>query len=59
MHLLTGETLGVPINVFGPETHMTEIVGMALGKKQVPHSVKRPKTTANFLLPGGQVGILS
>jgi ATP-citrate lyase beta-subunit len=26
-----GERLGVPINVFGPETHMTRIVSMALG----------------------------
>ncbi len=30
-----GETLGVPIHVYGPETHMTKIVSMALkgGKK--------------------------
>jgi ATP citrate (pro-S)-lyase len=27
-----GASLGVPIHVFGPETHMTAIVGMALGK---------------------------
>ena len=26
-----GNTLGVPIEVYGPETHMTEIVQMALG----------------------------
>lgn len=26
-----GKSLGVPIHVFGPETHMTAIVGMALG----------------------------
>jgi ATP citrate (pro-S)-lyase len=26
-----GASLGVPIHVFGPETHMTAIVGMALG----------------------------
>ncbi|MBU4485103.1 ATPase, partial [bacterium] len=25
-----GETLGVPIEVYGPETHMTKIVSMAL-----------------------------
>ena len=25
-----GESLGVPIEVFGPETHMTKIVSMAL-----------------------------
>lgn len=49
-----GETLGVPIHVFGPETHMTAIVGMALGKKSVPQPAKRQLTTANFLLPDGQ-----
>ena len=49
-----GETLGVPILVFGPETHMTAIVGMALGKRSVPKQPKREGTTANFLLPGGQ-----
>ncbi|KAG8931643.1 citrate synthase [Tulasnella sp. 418] len=33
---LLGESLGVPIKVFGPETHITEIVPLALGvtKKQ-------------------------
>ncbi|CAF1086496.1 unnamed protein product [Didymodactylos carnosus] len=46
-----GASLGVIIHVFGPETHMTAIVGMALGK----HPIKPPEqpelTTANFLLP--------
>ena len=51
----TGETLGVPIHVFGPETHMTSIVSMALGKKSVPPQAKQQATTANFLLPGAQV----
>ena len=51
-----GETLGVPIHVFGPETHMTAIVGMALGKRKVTDAgPQRQNTTANFLLPGGQV----
>ena len=27
---------GVPMHVFGPEEHMTSIVGMALGKTPVP-----------------------
>jgi succinyl-CoA synthetase beta subunit len=27
-----GDTLGVPIEVYGPETHMTKIVSLALGK---------------------------
>ena len=55
---LLGQTLGVPIHVFGPETHMTAIVGMALGKKTIPAPAKRQATTANFLLPGGQVRVL-
>ncbi len=29
-----GERLGVPIEVFGPETHMTRIVPMALGEEE-------------------------
>jgi succinyl-CoA synthetase beta subunit len=28
-----GEELGIPIDVYGPETHMTRIVDMALGGK--------------------------
>ena len=27
----TGESIGVPIRVFGPETHITAVVPMALG----------------------------
>lgn len=49
-----GENLGVPIHVFGPETHMTAIVGMALGKRSIIPAPQRANTTANFLLPGGQ-----
>ncbi|XP_064614160.1 ATP-citrate synthase-like [Liolophura sinensis] len=48
-----GSTLGVPIHVFGPETHMTAIVGMALGKRDIPQNPQAAPTTANFLLPGG------
>ncbi|KAI0065227.1 ATP-citrate synthase [Artomyces pyxidatus] len=33
---LLGESLGVPIKVFGPETHITEIVPLALGIKRDP-----------------------
>ena len=40
---LLGEHLGVPIHVFGPETHITEIVPLALGVAQ--KSVK--STTAS------------
>ena len=31
-----GKNLGIPLHVFGPETHMTAIVGMALGKRSIP-----------------------
>ncbi|KAL5007875.1 hypothetical protein ScPMuIL_016681 [Solemya velum] len=48
-----GNTLGVPINVYGPETHMTAIVSMALGKKELPPTPKPLKTTANFLITAG------
>jgi len=48
-----GQNLGIPLFVFGPETHMTAIVGMALGKKEVPSDLpSKEATTANFLLPG-------
>lgn len=49
-----GSTLGVPLHVFGPETHMTAICGMALGKRQIPQTSSADFATANFLLPGGQ-----
>ena len=48
-----GDTLGVPMHVFGPETHMTAIVGMALGTRSVDsvkNKAKKRRTTANFLL---------
>lgn len=53
--LITGNTLGIPIHVFGPETHMTAIVSMALGKREIPHTPRPMNTTANFLLPTGGV----
>ncbi|KAK7789855.1 hypothetical protein R5R35_003762 [Gryllus longicercus] len=49
-----GQNLGIPLHVFGPETHMTAIVGMALGKKPIPSVTAMEFSTANFLLPGGQ-----
>jgi hypothetical protein len=49
-----GATLGIPLHVFGPETHMTAICGMALGKKPIPNVADLHFATANFLLPGGQ-----
>ena len=60
---VTGQTLGIPLEVFGPETHMTAIVGMALDKNQpsgrVKASADHPHTTANFLLPDGQESTVS
>ena len=53
--LSVGDNLGVPIHVFGPETHMTAIVAMALGKRDIPIQQPRLKTTANFLLPDSPV----
>ncbi|KAI0077582.1 ATP-citrate synthase [Panus rudis PR-1116 ss-1] len=45
---LLGESLGVPIKVYGPDTHITEIVPLALGvdaaKKNAIHSI--PATPA-------------
>lgn len=54
-----GRTLGIPVHVFGNETHMTAIVGMALGKKPIPKEACTEATTANFLLPGGQSSVES
>merc|ERR1712106_274836 len=49
-----GQNLNIPLFVFGPETHMTAIVGMALGKRDVPTDIPTTSaTTANFLLEGG------
>jgi len=48
-----GQNLSIPLYVFGPETHMTAIVGMALGKRDIPtEAPSKGSTTANFLLPG-------
>ena len=34
-----GPQLGIPLYVFGPESHMTSIVAMALGKRKVQRAV--------------------
>lgn len=49
-----GKRLQIPIHVFGPETHMTAICAMALGKKPIPDPEAQEFSTANFLLPSGQ-----
>ncbi|RVE69793.1 hypothetical protein OJAV_G00081400 [Oryzias javanicus] len=45
-----GKTTGIPIHVFGTETHMTAIVGMALGHRPIPVQPPVAAHTANFLL---------
>ena len=47
-----GKNLEIPLFVFGPETHMTAIVAMALEKRDVPGDAPAESATANFLLPG-------
>ena len=37
--VFVGASLGLSMYVFGTETHMTAIVGMALGKREVPKEV--------------------
>ena len=37
--LFAGSSLGLNMHVFGTETHMTAIVGMALGKREIPKQV--------------------
>ncbi|KAK0175564.1 hypothetical protein PV327_009304 [Microctonus hyperodae] len=49
-----GRRLGIPVHVFGPETHMTAICAMAMGKKPIPDPEAQEFSTANFLLPSGQ-----
>lgn len=50
LSLSAGKTTGIPIHVFGTETHMTAIVGMALGHKPIPNQPPMDAHTANFLL---------
>ncbi|XP_072376191.1 ATP-citrate synthase isoform X1 [Diabrotica undecimpunctata] len=49
-----GQTLGIPLYVFGPETHMTAICGMALGTRTIPPENHVETATANFALPSGE-----
>ncbi|XP_063985408.1 ATP-citrate synthase [Diachasmimorpha longicaudata] len=49
-----GRRLALPVHVFGPETHMTAICAMAMGKKPIPDPEAQEFSTANFLLPSGQ-----
>lgn len=49
----TGTKLRLKIHVFGPETHMTAVVGMALGMCPVPKP--KPKPEVSPPLPGSKV----
>ncbi|XP_074040588.1 ATP-citrate synthase-like isoform X2 [Leptinotarsa decemlineata] len=49
-----GQTLGISLYVFGPETHMTAICGMALGTRPIPQENNVETATANFALPSGE-----
>ena len=50
-----GTALDVPIHVYGPETHMTAIVGMAMGKREIVDAAEMIKEDdaagQNFSLP--------
>uniref|UniRef100_A0A673XKI1 ATP-citrate synthase n=1 Tax=Salmo trutta TaxID=8032 RepID=A0A673XKI1_SALTR len=54
-----GKTTGIPIYVFGTETHMTAIVGMALGHQPIPNQPPVAAHTANFLLNSTHIALSS
>ena len=46
----SGSKLGLEMYVFGPDTHMTAIVGMALGHRPIPKPTKpEPPMSQNLL----------
>ena len=46
----TGNKLGLTMHVFGPESHMTAIVGMGLGVRPIPKP--RVETAGGKLVRG-------
>jgi len=46
-----GGQIDLPIHVYGPETHMTAIVAMALGQEPIEDPKPTEVSTANFSLP--------
>uniref|UniRef100_A0A2K6VY59 ATP-citrate synthase n=1 Tax=Onchocerca volvulus TaxID=6282 RepID=A0A2K6VY59_ONCVO len=46
-----GSRLKLPIHVYGPETHMTSIVAVALGLRHAPDKPLAVQTAGQFLLP--------
>ncbi|CAI7993728.1 ATP-citrate synthase [Geodia barretti] len=54
-----GSKLGLEMYVFGPETHMTAIVGMALGHRPIPKPTKPEPPMSQNLLGKNLVASLS
>jgi len=55
---LLGESLGVPIKVYGPETHITEIVPLALGvEKRIPQTKANVVHSIAPTAPGSPRGV--
>ncbi|XP_065896652.1 ATP-citrate synthase-like isoform X2 [Dysidea avara] len=54
-----GSQLGVPLHVYGPESHMTAIVAMALGKRKLIPAIKRTSSSFSFGSPPGSTGNLA
>ncbi|KAJ6607933.1 citrate synthase-like protein [Mycena sp. CBHHK59/15] len=50
---LLGESLGVPIKVYGPDTHITDIVPIALGIDLSKKSIPVPSTGTTTPTPAG------
>lgn len=46
-----GENTGIPIEVFGPETHLTSVVSYALGKKSLEQIVAEQKPAQPSIQP--------
>ena len=55
MFVAPGSKLGLEMYVFGPETHMTAIVGMALGNRPIP-KVPKPDQQASQTQPLNLLG---
>ena len=55
MFVAAGSKLGLEMYVFGPETHMTAIVGMALGNRPIPKVPKLDQQAPQTQLLGKNV----
>ena len=54
-----GQKLGLTMYVFGPETHMTAIVGMALGTRPIPKPKSPEAATTTAPTTTGLLGVKS